>query len=174
MEINGLSSEKAYSFETTGPRGFISDLCTPWGNTKRHIQNKVTVSLFLGQSSFFFIITNEIFKFPFINIHWRYRLHIYTQDALRQDLQVHVISLSLTVFSRSPHRPWKVFTHETFECGTKCHLWVLKIFINSLDTSIKKVPKTHEPDQFDLCQGHSSNRCFLRKSMVCTLKFMKF
>ena len=46
--------------------------------------------------------------------------------------------------------------------GGDCHLWVWKIFIMTEDTSIEElhVPNMHQPDQFDLCQGYSSNRYF--------------
>ena len=47
VEINGFTPEQAYSFETTSPRGSISDLWTLEVNTTLHTQNKVTVSLFV-------------------------------------------------------------------------------------------------------------------------------
>ena len=52
------------------------------------------------------------------------------------------------------------FHIETFEGGTKCHVWVWKIFIMSVDLSIKELPNICEPDQFDICQGHSSMDIF--------------
>ena len=38
------------------------------------------------------------------------------------------------------------------------------------DTSNEELPNIHQPDQFDLRQGHSSNRHFQWKSMACSLK----
>ena len=64
------------------------------------------------------------------------------------------------------------FAFETFERGTNCHLWGWKIFITSLDTSLKILPNTHQPDLFDLFQGYRSNRHLELKSMACTLNFM--
>ena len=58
-----------------------------------------------------------------------------------------------------------MFTFEIFERGTKCHLRVWKIFIMSVAASIEELLKIHEPDHFDLYQGHSSNRYFQFKSM---------
>ena len=40
----------------------------------------------------------------------------------------------------------------------------------SVDTSIEDQPHIHQPDQFDLCQGHSSNWHFHCKSMGSHLK----
>ena len=49
---------------------------------------------------------------------------------------------------------------ETFESGTKCQLWFLKIFIMSVDTPIEELPRIHESGQFDFCHDRSSNRHF--------------
>ena len=57
-----------------------------------------------------------------------------------------------------------IFTFETFEGGTNCHLWVGKIFILVVDTSIDEPLSIQQPDQFDLCQAHSSKRPFQWKS----------
>ena len=48
----------------------------------------------------------------------------------------------------------------TLEGGTTCRLWVWKIFIITVDTSTKDLPKLHQLDLFNLCQDHSSNRHF--------------
>ena len=53
------------------------------------------------------------------------------------------------------------FMFETFESCTNCQLWVWNIFVTSVDTSIEKLCNMHQSDQFDLIQGHSSNRHFL-------------
>ena len=45
----------------------------------------------------------------------------------------------------------------------------LKIFLMCVATSFEDLPKIHQPDQFDLCQGHSSKRHFQWKSMSCHL-----
>ena len=37
--------------------------------------------------------------------------------------------------------------------------------IMSVDTATGKLPNVHQPDQFDLCQYHSSNRHFQGKSI---------
>ena len=49
------------------------------------------------------------------------------------------------------------FHISNFEGGTYGNLWVWMIFILIYDTSIE-LPNINQPDQFDLCQGHSSNR----------------
>ena len=51
-------------------------------------------------------------------------------------------------------------TFGTFEGGTNCYLWVWNIFIMSVDASIEDLTSIHQSDQFDLCQGHSSNTRF--------------
>ena len=53
-----------------------------------------------------------------------------------------------------------VFTFETFESGTKYDLWIWKIFIMSADTPDQNLPNIHQSGQYDLRQGHSSNRQF--------------
>ena len=69
---------------------------------------------------------------------------------------LHVISLTLTLFSWSPGSQ-KVFTFRTFEVGTNCLLWGSNVFIMTEGTHIEELPYIHQPDQFDLCEGHSSN-----------------
>ena len=58
----------------------------------------------------------------------------------------------------------------SFEGGTNCHLLVWNIFVTSVDTSIEDRPNIHQPHQFDLCQGHSSNRHFQWKATGFYLK----
>ena len=59
-----------------------------------------------------------------------------------------------------------IFTFGTFEGGTNFHLRVWKIFIRCIDIpSVEDLPNIPQPGQFDLCQGHSSNRHFQWKPM---------
>ena len=51
----------------------------------------------------------------------------------------------------------EIFHIENFQGDTNSHLWVWKIFIMTEDTPIEQLPYMHQPDQFDICQGHSSN-----------------
>ena len=39
----------------------------------------------------------------------------------------------------------------------------------SVDTSIEELPSMHQPDQFDFCQGHSSNEHLQWESMALNL-----
>ena len=56
----------------------------------------------------------------------------------------------------------------SFLGGANCNPWDWKIFIMSVDTSIEDLPKIHQPDLFDLCQGHSTNRLFNGNQCVFT------
>ena len=75
-----------------------------------------------------------------------------------------ICSLTLTLFSRSPGS-YIFFTFGTFEVGTNCHIWHWKIFIMSVDASVKDLPNLHQPDHFDLYEGHISKKHFQWKSM---------
>ena len=50
----------------------------------------------------------------------------------------------------------------------------LEDFITSVDTSYQNLPNIHQPGQFDVCLGESSNRHFQWKLMTCTLKVVYF
>ena len=47
-----------------------------------------------------------------------------------------------------------------FESDTNCQLWFGRFFVMSVDTPIEELPNMGQPDRFDLCQGHSINRCY--------------
>ena len=49
------------------------------------------------------------------------------------------------------------FTFRTFESGSNCHFGFGIFFNMSEGTSVEELPNIHQPDQIDLCQGHSSN-----------------
>ena len=100
-------------------------------NTTRHTKPKITVSSFLdfkGQSWIYNVITKRDNQMSTICNHLSEGFDIYNQDALWQDLLLRVISLALTLFSKSPGS-YEVLTFGTFEGGTNCALWVWKIFI---------------------------------------------
>ena len=40
------------------------------------------------------------------------------------------------------------------------NLWIWKIFVKTVDTPVEELPNMHQPDQFDLSQGPSSNWIF--------------
>ena len=93
---------------------------------------------------------------------------IYTQDTHWEDLNVcHKFDLDLvfkvTMIIENFHI-WNFWNwHKLLSLG-----W--KYFIIRIYTSVKELPNIHQPDQFDLRQGHSSSRHFQWKSMACTLK----
>ena len=60
------------------------------------------LSGFYGSKLNFPIITNGIDKYPSVRNQLRYRVDIYIQDAQWPDLLLHILSLTLTLFSRSP------------------------------------------------------------------------
>ena len=74
------------------------------------------------------------------------------------------ISLTMTLLSRSPGS-YNIFIFGNFEGGTNCHLWIWKVLIMSIYACIEDLPNIHQPDQFDLCEGLSSNRHFQLKSV---------
>ena len=56
-------------------------------------------------------------------------------------------------------------TFGTFEGGPDCHLWVCNFYPECRYMYFfLKLPNIHEPDQFDFCQGQSSNRHLQWKS----------
>ena len=86
---------------------------------------------------------------------------------IRPSIACHKFDLDL-VFNVT--RIIKIFHIQKFEDGTNCHIWLWEIFIMNVDTSIEKLHNIHQPDQFDLCQGHSSKRHFQWKLIAYTLK----